>query len=536
MRFLLSLFLTLNLLVPSLVTASQTSLADSTYNPDELVAIKPELRDSVAKNLPRGMTEYDIEIVLPTDDMAGGATIAGSQEVKVTNTTGEVLTGLPFRLYANGAHHERNVIDITSVRINGADIDWELSVADSVATIPVDELAPNEHITIDMEFTLDVPVDEASHYGILNHSTDNETTVLAHWYPVLAGWDPDTGWMLKPSSQYGDPIFTDAGMYDVSITAPADRTLITSGVETDRQRDGELETVQFSAKPSRDFVIVTSTALESTSTDVDGTTVTSWHLPQHEIGGESVLEWTANALNVFNPLLGEYPLQQLHAVEASVFNAAAVELPQMFIVGTSFYTASDIGRPVTYFEFTVAHEVVHMWFYSIAGNNQYDAAFIDEGLTNYLSGDIYFRETYGESTGDAAFETFLYRPFQRMIESNSDVIVDHPTDDFPTASAYSNAVYTKAPVGFNAIHAAMGDEAFYAALQSYVEEYAWRVATPADLEAAFQAHTDVDIREIWSHWFERREGDLDIRGDVPRLSLEIAANRPVHRAAATASA
>src|SRR5699024_10566258 len=155
-------------------------------------------------------------------------------------------------------------------------------------------------------------------------------------------------------------------------------------------------------------------------------------------------------------------------------------LPQMFIMGTSFYTDSSSNRPISYFEFTVAHEVVHMWFYSIVGNNQYDAAFIDEGLTNYLSGDIYFRHQYGEPVGDAAHQTFLYRPFQRMIEGNADVIVDHPTDDFPTSNAYVSAVYTKAPMGFHAIHMAMGDSRFFNGLAAYIDEFAFRVATPAD--------------------------------------------------------
>lgn len=513
MRLIFSLFLTLSLLLTSATASTPVSTPVGGYAPDELLAIKPEMREQIAANLPDGLTEYEIEISIPDDDMTDGVEITGWQRVTVTNTTASTLTELPFRLYANGAHHDRNALEITSVQIAGSDIDWEMSVADSVATIPFEGgLEPGDVVEIEMEFMLAVPVDEASHYGILNHSTNNSTTVLAHWYPVLAGWDPATGWMLKPSSMFGDPIFTDAGMYDVTITAPAGRTFITSGVETDRDTSGALETVTYNAKPSRDFVIVMSDSLESSSIEVDGTTITSWSLPHHREGGDLVLEWTANSLHVFNPLLGEYPWLELHAIEAVVYAAAAVELPQMFIMGSSFYGASNLDRQVSYFEFTVAHEVVHMWFYSMVGNNQYDDAFIDEGLTNYLSGDIYFRKHYGESVGDAAHQTFLYRPFQRMIEGNADVVVDFPTDDFPTSNAYTAAVYTKAPMGFYAIHMAMDDDPFFAALATYIRNFSFRVATPPDLEAAFQAHTDVDIREIWSHWFERREGGLDIRG------------------------
>ena len=517
MRSLYSIVLALFLLMSSAIVTAQSPSSDPSYNPANLLSIKPELRQHVAEALPTGITEYEIEIEIPDTDVADGLEISGRQLVTFTNTTETWLNELPFRLYANGAHHDHNAIEIISAKIDGASIDREFSEADSVAWMMLpSELAIGEKVVIEMEFTLTVPVDEASHYGILNYSTDNDTTVLAHWYPVVAARDPATGWMLKPSSQFGDPIFTDIGMYSVTITAPTGRTYITSGVEASRDLDGDTEALTFIAKPSRDFVIVMSETLQSETTEVDGTLVTSWFLPQHREGGEAVLIWTANSLEVFNPLLGEYPWTHLQAIEAVVYNAAAVELPQMFIMGSSFYRASDISQPVSYFEFTVAHEVVHMWFYSLVGNNQYDDAFIDEGLTNYLSGDIYFRSVYGESVGDSAQQTFLYRPFQRMIEGNADVIVDHPTDDFPTSNAYVSAVYTKAPMGFRAIHMAMGDGPFFTALRTYVEDFSWRVATPADLEAAFQSQTDVDIRDIWSHWFERREGGLDIRGEAPR--------------------
>ncbi len=513
--FLLVVSILLMLVTPTAGTA-QVATPHAGYDPAELLAIKPELREDVAASLPAGMTEYTIDLTYLKDSSGDGFEISGQVSATVTNTTGEPLDELPFRLYANRPSASDMMV-ITAVTVADREADWELSVDNSVATVALaSELQPDERITVSMDFTLQVPVDEPSHYGILNYSTANDTTVLVHWYPVLAGRDPNTGWMLKPVSVYGDPVFTNAAMYNVTITAPTDSTFITSGVETGRveRSDGWME-ISYNAKPSRDFVIVESGALEPVTTEHDGTSITSWHMPNHAPAGEAVAQWTENSLAVFNPLLGEYPWVQLQAVEADVYNAAAVELPQMFIMGSSYYRNPNLNEQPGYFEFTVAHEAVHMWFYSLVGNNQYDDAFIDEGLTNYLSGDVYFRQQYDERTGDVAYEAFLYRPFQRMVEQNADVIVDFPTDDFPTGNAYVSAVYTKAPLGFRALHMAMGDEAFFGALQEYVDTYRFRVATPEALEAILQSHTDVDIRAIWSHWFERREGGLDIRGAVP---------------------
>lgn len=512
---LISTLLTVHMLLGMLLQTPVASPIAPAYNPDDLVAIKPALREQVAAQLPAGMPEYTIDLTVPDDDPAGGIVLEGRQQVTVTNTTGEVLPELPFRLYANSVTPENPALTITSATIAGSEAPWEMSVSNTVATFPIEGgLAPGERVTIEMTFTVLVPVDDPGHYGIFNHDSAKATTVLAHWYPVLAGRDPAGGWMLEPTSVFGDPIFTNTGMYEVTIAAPEGRTLITSGVEIDRVAENGRQTTTFNAKPSRDFVIVMADNLESVTTEVDGTSITSWALPHHSAGGDSVLEWTANTLRVFNPLLGEYPWLQLQAIEAVVYSAAAVELPQMFIMGSAFYTSWNPGYEMSYFEFTTAHEVVHMWFYSLVGNNQYTDAFIDEGLTNYLSGDVYFRQLYGDEVGDVTHQSFLYEPFRRMIESNADVVVDFPTDSYPSAGSYASAVYTKAPLGFHAIHEAMGDEAFFAGLTDYVAEHSFLVATPADLESALQGRTEIDIRELWAHWFERREGSLDIRGMV----------------------
>src|SRR5699024_2383344 len=122
---------------------------------------------------------------------------------------------------------------------------------------------------------------------------------------------------------------------------------------------------------------------------------------------------------------------------------------------------------------------------------------IDEGLTNYLSARVYFDEHWGPEAGDEIVQRNLARPFENAVESNTDPIVDFPTDAFPTQMAYVVAAYSKAPLGFGVIHDAMGDDAFFEALRAYVEDFRFQVATPADLLASFDAATDVEITPIW---------------------------------------
>lgn len=487
------------------VAVAQTP-ATGEYDPDTLLAIAPDHRDTVAASLELGLTSYEIALALPDTDAT--LDLSGQQTVIYTNTTGEPLAELPFRLYANSAAPDHNAITLDEVTIGGENAPVALSVDNSVATVTLPApLAPGQSVTIEMAFTTTPDRDEPRHYGIFNFTSATQTWSLAHWYPVVAGRDPDSGWMLEPTSVYGDPIFTETALYTVEVDAPSAMQLITSGVETKAWVSGTRTTTTFNAWPSRDFVIIANTGLQSVAAQVGNTTVTSWFEPGTEPAGQHALDWSVAALELFNGLLGEYPYQQLNVVSAEIFNAAGVEFPQMVTVDRGYYRAET---PSTHFEFTVAHEVVHQWFFNLVGNNQYAHAFMDESLTNYLSAVTYFSREHGPGDAEAlAMRTFT-GPFERAVMSNTDPIVDFPTDAFPTSNSYVAAVYSKGPLGFAAIHDAMGDDAFFAALRTYVAEYSFRVATPDDLLSAFEAATDIDVGPIWAHWFNERNGTLDV--------------------------
>jgi len=496
-------------LVTAAPTPSASPATGSAYDPEDLLAIKPALRQQVAASLPAGLTRYDIDVSFP--DSEDNLTLQGTQSIAYTNVTGEPLDAIPFRLYANSAAEDNDAVRIEEVTVDGQDAAVELTVDNSVATIPLPTtLAPGEQTLIQMDFTTRPDQDDPRHYGIFNHASETDTWSLAHWYPVVAGRDPVSGWMLEPTSIYGDPIFTDTGLYTVSITAPEGMHLITSGVEVAFDTADGLATTTFNAWPSRDFVIIADRDMEVVSQEVEGTTVNSWTEPGHQTTGDAALLWGGRALGQFNGLLGEYPYLQLQIVEVDIYNAAGVEFPQLISIDRGYYNGPvDVSR-ASHFEFTVAHEVVHQWFYNLVGNNQYNHAFIDESLTNYLSAQTYFAEFLGEDQASDMVERNLTRSFVNAVESNTDPIVDFPTDAFPTQQSYIVAAYSKGPLGFAAIHDAMGEDAFFTALRQYVADFSFRVATPADLLAAFEAASEVGITPIWTHWFEQRNGALDI--------------------------
>ncbi|MDQ3044963.1 MAG: M1 family metallopeptidase [Chloroflexota bacterium] len=531
MRGRSSRFLVVPLLVALGFARSIAGLAwdatpDGIATPDAglYTAVLADQRESIATETVGTLSRYTIAATLnPATGADLPATISGSQTLRFVNQTSETLAELPFRLYANTSEYGEGGIDVEEVRVGGAVAATVLDVGETVlaVTFPA-PLAPAETVELIMAFTTTVPVAPAESYGMFAISPELGTWALAHWYPVLAGYDPRDGWSLLPPTLYGDPIFTATSLYDVTLTAPAAWTVVASGV----RRETPLPTISdervhhYVTGPARDFTIVADDDFESVSQVVDGTTVVSHFNPNHPETGAAIATYGARALRLFNELFGPYPYAELDLVEVPLRNALGVEFSQLIYMDSDLY-GSDVPEVLT--DSTVAHEVAHQWFYGLVGNNQHESAFIDEGLSNYLAFQVYYERVYDAERAMANVNRFLLLPYLRsLFEEGGDVVVDQPSDDFSSARTYTIAVYFKAALGFAALRGEIGEEAFFAGLRDYAAAERFAIAEPADLRLAFEAAAGRDLGAFWTHWFEAAEGNQDFTpADLERLRSQL---------------
>ncbi len=487
--------------------------ASASYDEDWIMAaIQPELRDTIQQHMPANLPVYEIEVTLePQAEQGSVPSISGHLTLTWVNTTGEALDSIPFRLYANGPAEDHDAQVVSDVTVDGDEVDAELSVSDSVLDVPFSQsLEPGDSVTIEMDFAAFLPIDSKDHYGIFGFNSDSETWALAHWYPVVAGRDPSTGWMLEHPSVNGDPIFTDTAIYDVTVVTSSGWKLATTGVEfgePDTRSENEIAR-RFVSGPARDFTIVADEDFEvATRTTTSGVTVNSWYNPGEDAAGEAIADYTVQSLEIFSDLLWPYPYAELDILPVEMSGAAGCEFSQLIYMGASYYQANFNTSVPNSADYTVAHEVVHQWFYGLVGNNQYAHAFIDEGITNYLSAQVYFEEQYGEDVATEVMDRYIRAPYEVIVERGDDQVVDQPTDDFNPGNAYVFAAYAKAPLGFEAIHQEIGDDAFFGAISSYVDEFVFRVAEPDDLLNTFETASGQDLQDLWNEWFRETSGD-----------------------------
>jgi len=473
-------------------------------------AVKADERAAVQAETAGELSTYTIAAELRLPASGQPPQIVGTIALDYRNTTGDALAELPFRLFANG-RDEASGVAITEARVAGAAVEPALREADTIATLPfAAPLAPEATVRIDLAFTSTVPLSNESSYGIYNVDPESGTWSLAYWYPVVAGFDPATGFLLDPTSRNGDPIFSSTSLYDVTLTAPSGWQTVTTGVAVEETDDGRSVTRRFVSGPVRDFTIVADADFVSATQEVDGTTITAWFDPGDERTGEAVANYGAQALDLFNDLFGGYPYVELDITANQLYGAAGVEFPQLIYIAASYYEPNRTFSVPNGLDFTIAHEVAHQWWYGLVGNNQYQHAFIDEGLTQWVSCAVYFDRVYDAEASDRATANYLIDPFETAVRIGADQVVDTPTDDFGREGDYVFAVYSKAPLGFAAIHQTIGDEAFFAALSDYYAAFRFGVAQPDDLLAAFEAASGQELDELWRHWFEAAEGEDDL--------------------------
>ena len=201
-----------------------------------------------------------------------------------------------------------------------------------------------------------------------------------------------------------------------------------------------------------------------------------------------------NVLDTLSPILGNYPYSTLTVAQADMAYAG-MEYPNLLMVQRELYLP---GRELE-LELTIAHEIIHQWFYGIIGSDQYNAPWLDESLTSYLS-VVYF-----ERTGNTAAYGALNSRY--LVERGAlGGRIDGALSSYPTEDAYVNSAYWRGAAMFAALREKIGDEAFFNGLRAYIENNAYGVATRAELIGAFEQASGIPLTEWFNQWLAPPSG------------------------------
>ena len=467
-------------------TVSVEQIRDPLAN--QRLVMRPAFQDDLDRL--SGRTSYEISVVLDP----GAARLSGAQVVRYTNRETEPLSELVFRLLPNTPSYG-GALSVTSVAVNGTEVETRLDLGDSVLIVPLDApLAPGEQVEISLIYEGTLPTDDTAGYA--QYGYIDGVLALPSFYPYLPVYD-DEGWNVELGPTYGDATFTDTAFYVLTVTLPTDFVLAASGTILDRTPvDGGLARFTIASGPVRDINLVASTDYETVQARVDDITVTSYYRGASE-SGTRALDYAVHALEIYQDLIGPYPFAELDVV-ATPTKAGGIEYPGLIVVAESLY-----GEEGGFFEFATVHEVAHQWWYSLVGSDQLDEPWLDEALTQYTS-LLYFEQRYGADAAQSILDGYFYGPYEWLQRVDEDMPAGLPVAAY-SSDLYGPVVYGKGPLFFHELRTLVGEEAFIETLRVYFEDFRYEVAYPQDLMDVAEDVSGQDLDPLYEEWIADKE-------------------------------
>jgi hypothetical protein len=249
-------------------------------------------------------------------------------------------------------------------------------------------LDPGGTITLDIAFTAKIPRPFARTGAIGNYF------FIAQWFPKIGVLDAEGRWNCH-QFHVGTEFFADFGVYDVRMTVPRGWPLAATGRERERTDNADGTTThRYYQEDVHDFAWTTSPDYIEARERFEhpGLPPVEMRLmlqPEHASQAARHFESARATLRHFGEWFGAYPYGHMTIVDP-VWQSETdgMEYPTLLTVGTSWL----MPREDTYIEDTVVHETGHQWWYGMVATNEFEDAWMDEGITQYANARVMAEE------------------------------------------------------------------------------------------------------------------------------------------------
>ena len=415
--------------------------------------------------------------VAPRDDAWGSTDVRAIRVRQPDGTAADLTPQIRYIAPDDGNAHDRTVMIIPMSR----------------------SVQPNETVEIEIEWDSKVPR-PFSRTGYVD-----DYYFIAHWFPKL-GVLEDSGWNTH---QFHSPteFYADYGVYDVNITVPRGFVVGASGRAQQRaERDGETTTYRFRGEDIHDFAWTASPHFIESSKRHGPVEMRLLLLPEHRGQEERHFAATAATLTHYGSWFGPYPYDHVTIVDPAYQSRSdGMEYPTLFTAGSRMIAPREVTVP----EAVTIHEAGHQFWYGIVGTNEFEHAWMDEGINTFATARVIDQEKLPNRLELRFFGTFipwvvpgitLTRAIQgnRLPAYTADARADAlATPTFRYWPATANAIsYAKTAVWLDTLERHLGWPTLQRILATFFDRWKFRHPTPQDL---FDVANEVSGQDLT--WF-----------------------------------
>lgn len=414
-------------------------------------------------------------------------TVSVDQTILYPNLTGNQLNALVIAVVPNLWDGS---FTLTSLVIDGEPVNTYVLDGQRL-DIALASLLPAGGVTeIKLGYTLTLPFAEQEDPGISRpriYGYTSRQINLVNWYPFVVPYI-NGEWILHDPWYYGEHLAYDAADYEVDLkfSDPASAPIVASSGVPEALPDGG---TRYTIESARTFALSASRDFQTSSTQVGDISLTSYYFAFNERGGQGALTASAQALQVFSARYGQYPHKSL-AIVMGDFNDG-MEYSAFFYLSRDFYNLYD-GTPANYLTFVAVHETAHQWWFEMIGSDQALQPWLDESLATY-SERVYYENTHPDLVSWWwTYRIDFYKP---------EGFVDIPIYEGQGFRPYTNSTYFQGAYFLEKVRERIGDEAFFAFIQAYLNEGRGKIVTANDFFRLLRASTGADISDLINQYF-----------------------------------
>src|SRR5215469_14829113 len=365
---------------------------------------------------------------------AAKKTIDATEWLTYKNLTGQPQQTFPFHLYLNAFQPKSTFM--TEVHLYGtrgmnAGSGWDPKHYGAITvtkfevegmgdvTDKMQFIQPDDHNADDrtvMQVTLPKPIAPGAsvQFRMVFHDVMPEVVartgykrdffMVGQWFRKVGAWGHNA-WNCHQFHATTE-FFSDFGTYDVRITLPQNEVVGAGGdlISTNNNADGTKSLVFH----SEDVIDFSWTAyphfidVEDSWTGSAGTV--KLHVlmsPGHMASAPRYIKVLKGAMTLFDKWYGPYPYDRLTVVDPpeGALAAGGMEYPTLITAGTGpdLVTPKGLLTP----EVVTEHEFGHQYWYAMVATNEFEDAWMDEGINSFSFNDTVATEIYTLSLHDA---------------------------------------------------------------------------------------------------------------------------------------
>jgi hypothetical protein len=476
---------------------------------------------SIATNSPGGapLSDRIVHYTMTAKYDAKQHTLDASETLVYQNKTGQPLDTFPFHLYLNGFQPQstfmrethRDGANVTRFRdqtedksrgeitIKRFEVEGAGDLTQQLKFISPDDGNADDHTVTQIKLPKAIPPGGSVTFHIDFHDKFPETVARTGWYREFimgAQWFPKVGvwwhgaWnchQFHASTEF----FADFGVYDVKLTLPDHYITGASGVETASVKNPDhTQTVTWHGEDIHDFAwtasphfVVGERMFQSSMGPVK---IRALVQVAHSGQLQRYIDATVETMKRFDKWYGPYPYKQITVVDPEPGSqAGGMEYPTLFTGETSWFMPDKIYAV----EAVTEHEFGHQYWYAMVATNEFEEAWLDEGINQYTEGKV-LGDWLGEQTsvlqwanatlGDADLSRIMY-----INAADTDPMTRFAWQ-YMNGNVYGSVTYGKTATVLRTLEGIIGEDKVREALRLWFTRYRFTHPTGEDFMRTVQ--------------------------------------------------